>query len=233
LASQAATGVGFYNFSLTAPRVRSGISQGLRGVAIDRLVEVHFMRIRFLLIAAFLLAASERPHAAIYAWSLGDSAQIVGTISSPVAVSVRLLSFTPGAANPSYSYNIRAYYLTSQDAAGTGFSFGDYGVAINGDPNQPRGDGSFWTTVFFDGATLEISDGARFLVSSVEFSHSFGFATGSVTLGLELPDGLSVAGREPIASAVPEPTTWAMLLLGFLAMVFMTYRRPRAAAVAA
>jgi hypothetical protein len=37
---------------------------------------------------------------------------------------------------------------------------------------------------------------------------------------------------DPIAAAVPEPSTWAMLLIGFVGVGFMTYRR-RIVAVAA
>ncbi|MDN3275908.1 PEP-CTERM sorting domain-containing protein [Frankia sp. RB7] len=33
----------------------------------------------------------------------------------------------------------------------------------------------------------------------------------------------------PIAAAVPEPSTWALMLLGFSGLSFMTYRRKRAA----
>ena len=32
---------------------------------------------------------------------------------------------------------------------------------------------------------------------------------------------------DPIASGVPEPSTWAMLLLGFAGIGFMAYRRSR------
>ena len=77
---------------------------------------------------------------------------------------------------------------------------------------------------------VEVSDSARFLVSSLLTSQGFGIATGSVTLGLVLPDGLSVAGEEPIASAVPEPSTWAMLLIGFAGIGFAAYRKRRVSA---
>ena len=36
-------------------------------------------------------------------------------------------------------------------------------------------------------------------------------------------DGVSLNGASP--GAVPEPTTWAMLLLGFAGIGFMAYRR--------
>ena len=40
---------------------------------------------------------------------------------------------------------------------------------------------------------------------------------------ISLPDGIT------IATSVPEPSTWAMLLLGFAGIGFMTYRRGYAA----
>ena len=44
---------------------------------------------------------------------------------------------------------------------------------------------------------------------------------------------LSEAEFSGIAGAVPEPSTWAMMLLGFAGIGFMTYRRRKSAAIAA
>jgi len=74
------------------------------------------MRTRLFLIAiAFLLATNAKSQAAIYPWSPGESAQIVGVISDPVPVSVVLLSFTPGLGFPSFGYGLEAFYFLSQD----------------------------------------------------------------------------------------------------------------------
>jgi hypothetical protein len=184
---------------------------------------------RSILAAALLFATPA--NASIYPWSLGGSAEIVGSISDPVPVSVVLLSFTPGIALPSFAYHLEAYYLFSEDIAANKLSSSLYGVTYLGDPNQPLGNGSFSTTVSFQaGPPVEVSDSARFLVSSLLTSQGFGIATGSVTLGLVLPDGLSVAGEEPIASAIPEPSTWAMLLIGFAGIGFAAYRKRRVSA---
>jgi hypothetical protein len=51
-----------------------------------------------------------------------------------------------------------------------------------------------------------------------------GFPNGSFMIGL---DDVSVDG--PLASAVPEPSTWAMMILGFAGVGFMTYRRRKVA----
>jgi hypothetical protein len=184
------------------------------------------MRAASLLIIAFVtLGATEKSQASIYPFALGGSAQIVGTLGDPIAISVVLLSFTPGIAEPSYAYNLTSYYLVSQGPAGNIFSEGSYGVTYVGDPDQPRGGGTFATTVLFNEASVDVSDSARFLVSLPYFAHGFGFASGNVSLGLALPEGLSVIGEELIVSTVPEASTWAMLLIGFAGIVFAAGRR--------
>jgi hypothetical protein len=49
----------------------------------------------------------------------------------------------------------------------------------------------------------------------------FGSTTGTVTVS------------DPITAAVPEPSTWAMMILGFAGIGAMTYRRRKTAALAA
>src|SRR2546423_4820049 len=105
------------------------------------------MRLRSLLMVAFLLAASEKSQADIYPFSLGGSAEIVGSISDPVPVSVVLVSFTPGMAFPSNAFHVEAYFLFSEDMAGNKLSSAGYGVTYLGDSNQPLANGSFSTTV--------------------------------------------------------------------------------------
>jgi hypothetical protein len=46
-------------------------------------------------------------------------------------------------------------------------------------------------------------------------------------------DRNNVAGQFTIAAAVPEPSTWAMMLLGFFGIGAMTYRRRKSAMLAA
>jgi hypothetical protein len=43
----------------------------------------------------------------------------------------------------------------------------------------------------------------------------------------------SVAAGTLVMAAVPEPSTWAMMILGFAGMGFLTYRRRKVAAIAA
>ena len=186
------------------------------------------MRLKLLLIVMSLLAAGEKSQAAIYPFSLGGSAEILGTIGDPAPISVVLLSFTPGNAVPSDAFHLEAYYLFSQDIAANTLSSTSYGVTYLADLSQPLGNGGFSTRALFQaGPAVQVSDDARFLVSSLLMSHGFGIATGSVTLGLVLPEGLSVAGEQPIASAIPEASTWAMMVLGFASIGFVAFRRSR------
>lgn len=44
----------------------------------------------------------------------------------------------------------------------------------------------------------------------------------SLRVFMTLPDGF---WADPVATGVPEPSTWAMLLIGFAGIGFATYRR--------
>jgi hypothetical protein len=46
-------------------------------------------------------------------------------------------------------------------------------------------------------------------------------------------DTIQVAQLSDVVTAVPEPSTWAMMILGFAGVGFMTYRRRRVAAITA
>jgi hypothetical protein len=54
-------------------------------------------------------------------------------------------------------------------------------------------------------------------------------ATGTDTFGVAFTDGRSFAGLDSFSvtnvSAVPEPSTWAMMILGFAGIGFMAHRR--------
>ncbi|AUC97085.1 hypothetical protein CWS35_24690 [Bradyrhizobium sp. SK17] len=50
---------------------------------------------------------------------------------------------------------------------------------------------------------------------------------------IELPSGFSLIDPNAVASAVPEPSTWAMMLLGFAGLGLMAYRRSKTLMAAA
>jgi len=58
---------------------------------------------------------------------------------------------------------------------------------------------------------------------------------GKDTIYVHFPDGsenTTFTGPETIATAVPEPSTWAMMILGFCGLGFMAYRRKNQTAAA-
>jgi hypothetical protein len=72
---------------------------------------------------------------------------------------------------------------------------------------------------------MQISDEFRDLTitSYVYAADQFGTLPYTMSLYAILPEGLS------IAAPVPEPSTWAMLLLGFAGIGFAAYRKRRVA----
>jgi hypothetical protein len=81
-------------------------------------------------------------------------------------------------------------------------------------------------TIRNNGGTLTIDFGP---------TQSFSYTGGTFTLALEditlrttgndRPDSNDIDGTITFASAVPEPSTWAMMILGFFGVGFMAYRR--------
>jgi len=66
-------------------------------------------------------------------------------------------------------------------------------------------------------------------------SHGCGSSPSSVELSASSPIGPSAlpeSGNVEVASAVPEPSTWAMMILGFAGVGFLACRRRNQAAVA-
>jgi hypothetical protein len=99
----------------------------------------------------------------------------------------------------------------------TDFSFGSPSQEY-----QLRIDGPVLTVFVLDGSSLNPSD-------------PNGFKTGSRLIGgnIDTFDGLTGAAPfTPTVGGVPELSTWAMLLLGFAGIGFMTYRRSRQTATA-
>jgi hypothetical protein len=102
------------------------------------------------------------------------------------------------------------YITTLAGVVPTTDSSGPAGSAINflfPEPNGINpGAGTVWLTIMTNSTTLRAGD-----ISFID--------DGTAT----------VAGFAP---GVPEPSTWAMLLLGFVGLGFAVYRRPKAASIA-
>jgi len=86
------------------------------------------------------------------------------------------------------------------------------------------GDEIFGTAILFGGsATFDFSFRGDLILGTVDDNSviNLGFFSGPVHLTLEDPD-ISVLG-----GVVPEPSTWAMMLLGFAGLGYAGYRRTR------
>lgn len=176
---------------------------------------------RWLVLALILLATPAK--ASIY--SFNGNAEIVGPIVGEQVATVVLLSFTPGSAYSSSSYSLTATAIQSQNASGQRYDWSTYGATIL--PVLDSSPGPYATQIAFNNAAIRFTNDARFITSLPFFSHSAGLAFGSYEIGLSIPDNLSLAGQQPSGSvaATPEPSTWAMMFLGFAGIGFMTHRR--------
>lgn len=93
----------------------------------------------------------------------------------------------------------------------------------------PAGIGNQLVTGVLTGTAAEVGNGGVF----IDFNNSpfnFTFSGGSGTLqvsDLNVSAGQTagVTGHLTFTPAVPEPSTWAMMILGFVGVGFMTYRR--------
>jgi hypothetical protein len=89
--------------------------------------------------------------------------------------------------------------------------------------------------IFVNGVQVAELDNTVF--ENFDQLHSFSFTpvVGKNTLDVQLTDtGPPTAFRiDGFASAVPEPSTWAMMILGFVGIGAMTYRRRKGAMLAA
>jgi hypothetical protein len=118
---------------------------------------------------------------------------------------------------------------TFADTAGTAYQV-DFFWKANG-----AGDPNAFLTLAVGGSSVTLLEGAA-PTSFAEDSFTF-TGTGSDTLSISAQtnpsdwfvDDISLSA---VTSAVPEPSTWAMLILGFCGVGFMAYRRkPNGAAI--
>jgi hypothetical protein len=119
----------------------------------------------------------------------------------------------------------------------TNFSYKLNGVSVGASLLDvyfaPSATGGLFSLDFTDGYTL-----AFFLTPGVDIGSTGNLSTGTwnkADVALYGPNSLLAynSGTATI-SAVPEPSAWAMMILGFAAVAFVTYRRRnRAVAVAA
>jgi hypothetical protein len=129
--------------------------------------------------------------------------------------------------------------VTPLQAPATGGSIS--GLITSGSPFVPVAGGNFYTysNTFDPGTGTFNGDGLLFAFGAGNYGEFYNNPTPTVFFSTWLPDGpangppgLFIPGDIGIltvsaaaVAAVPEPSTWAMLLLGFAGVGFMAYRR--------
>lgn len=165
----------------------------------------------------------------------------VTDISGGVSVDVRFdpntsLFVNTGGPHTPFSFNLNTTILLSQI---TGITYGDpvlSGVTLTAagtSSNTPYGD-------FSNGIDGSMKNGGGhgipgpldFTITGITTSnfaenslgYTFGVDVGVLKTGGTYATG-AIASKDPVVTAVPEPSTWAMMVLGFAGVGFMTYRR--------
>jgi hypothetical protein len=130
------------------------------------------------------------------------------TITGPLPLTLGTLSLAGGGGNPTFddvfdlkvSFTAPAGSSDTFSADVTGSVHGNGGnalISFAADPSQ---------SFVFDGQTYTL-------------------AVKEVSLNLDGNSSDPLTGSLTISAAVPEPSTWAMMILGFLGVGFMAYRR--------
>jgi len=175
-----------------------------------------------------------------------ESGSFSGWTQNPVQTQDAVLATGAPAAEyaaQSGTYYAQLSYISGQSTATLSQGFAD----TSGQPLTV----SFWLTAdgknpsrfaaSFDGNLLQdftSGTGNNAVVAArgwTEYTYSV-LATGNDTLTFTYDDGGSLNADHPanlgldtvsVASAVPEPSTWAMMILGFAGVGFMAYRRTK------
>jgi hypothetical protein len=108
------------------------------------------------------------------------------------------------------------------DSAGGTFSVGDIvyevtGLSFDDMPETPNVIQGFSATQIFKASNVLITSDRATITPDGAFRMSFIQTTGSSS-------GIAITFGAPVASAVPEPTTWAMMLIGFGAVGYSMRR---------
>lgn len=172
---------------------------------------------RLLGAAAIALLASAPATAAQYLFNFTGSGFFGGTLNGTGTVSTNDVSFV-NALNGYTAQSITGISGTFNGSPITGLAPGLFGANnlfyLTG-PFFVDGNGLGFTTASGVSANLFVTNDTSYRVN---------------TQGAGLLTGLVTASASPVASAVPEPATWAMMLLGF-AGIGVSFRRRRPAAL--
>jgi hypothetical protein len=156
----------------------------------------------------------------------GSLLEIFGDIPSPVSIHIRTV--VEGVAPEDSTYNPDAYMtyvwiFYAVNGQGQSMSFAGVAGTIYSD-SASGGDGPWHFTSQLQDAYITINSEYRFLDVYGGAYHGAGATPGIAYWTLDLPPGLSLA---PQITAIPEPSTWAMLMLGFVGIGLLTAKRRR------
>jgi hypothetical protein len=107
---------------------------------------------------------------------------------------------------------------------------------IDGTVHFDNGDGTEKDFAFLAGGPIEVFSYTHAYAApgtytlSYTFSGEYSWLFNNVVENIEQPFGngsCQLLVSDPAVAAVPEPSTWAMMLLGFAGLGFMAYRRSR------
>jgi hypothetical protein len=174
---------------------------------------------KMILAAAVSSIFAGSAHAAVYNLFAVGGAEVIG--DGPFSATVLVIETSPGFATPYDGYRVVAlavYFSDAEDSLPKPLVAFVDATGTSG-PDGPRFDAH--------GAALSFSDEARYFYWQTTFSHGAGDGAGvpGFDFIVTLPDNLSFKDISPLIEAVPEPSTWAMLLIGFAGIGFAAYRR--------
>jgi hypothetical protein len=178
---------------------------------------------RFIFAAALsILSAVPATASTVIDLPLNGSVTLVGNIPNPIQLFYRMSFSFNAPEGVDYSYGANAEVTTGLGAPGITFTDGFRCRLLACTATQH----SLYS------APIEVSDGFRTLtVDSWVRYNAYTYppfvnveVPYTLQLQLTLPDGIT---------ATPEPSTWAMMLLGFAGVGFMAYRRKAKSALAA
>jgi hypothetical protein len=179
---------------------------------------------KMLLALAFSAVLANSAQAALYNLFSVNGAMVVG--NGPFSAQVLVEETSPGFATPYPGDLVEALAVYFSDALNTpnpwpNPSSRTVDVTVSSGPSGPSFVGN--------GTSLSFSDDTRYFYSRSIFGHGSGDEGGvpDFRFVVSLPDSLSFEGVSPILAAVPEPSTWAMLLLGFAGIVAAGIRKRR------
>lgn len=175
--------------------------------------------IRKILIAAALIAASSAAQASQFDFSFSDTQNLFG--SETVSGTGVLIATETGAG----MYNVTSLTgtLTVNGSNNYALSLNPSGTRVVNSSNDnvlqfPAPTGTSAPT-FFDELGLGFSaNGVNYDLYGI----GEGFAGYELSANDHIPFGTATVS---VTTAVPEPSTWAMMILGFIGIGFMAYRR--------